>query len=210
MKTKVLFLANLFLMLFVSCAAASWDKKPEFRWMEYFRYETRHNRDWLYANRISATFNYLDAKQNSLFKLTPFYEARRNFNTDLWERQELGVEIGKEIFSWLYVGESIREVWLKEAYRQYPTNKERDATESETRLMFSYNLLDKKNIKLKGFILDEYTYDFKRGAGTRNEIVIGLIMPLAKIIETGINWTHIDRIHDYDSDAVEVLVTMVF
>lgn len=210
MKAKAVILTSSFLGLFISSVFAYWDKKPQFRWMQLLRYDTRHADHNLYTNHLSATFNYLGKKEKPLLKLIPFFELRRNVDKGLWERKELGIEIGKDIFSWLYLGQGIQAVWLKEAYREVPIGRSRDSTESETRLVFSRNFFSHKHISVKGYLLDEYTYDFGRGEGTRNEVAIGLNMPIGKFIETDINWRHIDRIHDYDSDTIEAQVTLVF
>lgn len=206
---KILILAALF-FLFTSGAFAVWDKRPEFRWQQLYRYDLRQKNHQLYTNRLSLIFNYLDNQQKSLFKVIPFFEIRRNIDKDLWGRKELGIEIGKDIFPWVYLGEEIQRSWRKEDYRYYGNYEKRDHTESETRLMFSHNLLPKKFVTLKGFILNEYTYDFDRGAGICNEVAIGLIAAVGKYIETGINWRHIDRIHYYDSDTFEGSVIFVF
>jgi len=210
MKTKVSILTALLLSLAFFTTFAAWDERPEFRWQQLYRYDTRQDNHQLYTNRISFAFNYLDSKKESLYKLTPFFEIRRNIDKGLWERKELGVEIGKDVFPWLYLGEAMQKVWMNEDYRYYTDYEKRDYAGAETRLMFSRNLLSKGHVKLKGFVLDEYTFDFDRGAGTCNEVAIGVIMPLGKYIETGINWRHIDRIHYYDSDTCEASVTLIF
>jgi hypothetical protein len=210
MKTKRLILIHLFLLLFFSVSFAAWDKKPEFRWGQLYRYDLRQDNHQLYTNRLSATFTYKNKKDKAMFRLQPFFEIRRNTHKDLWERKELGLEIGKDIFPWLYIGEAIQRGWMKEDYRDYAKYEKRDYVDSETRLLFMHNLLSSKYVKLKAFILEEYTYDFDRGAGRCNEVAIGLIMPIGKYIETGINWRHIDRIHHYDSDTFETSVTLVF
>lgn len=210
MKVKTVILASSFLGLLISSVFAHWDKKPQFRWTQLLRYDLRHNDHNLYTNHLSASFNYLDKKEKPLFKLIPFFETRINVDEGIWEREELGIEIGKDIFPWLYLGEGIQAVWLKEAYRQVPLGRSRDSTESETRLVFSRNLFSNKHISVKGYFLGEYTYDFGRGEGTRNEVAIGLTTPIGKFIETDIHWRHIDRIHDYDSDTIEAQVTLVF
>lgn len=210
MKAKTVILASLLLGLFISSVFACWDKKPVFRWTQLLRYDTRQSNNQLYTQRLLATFNYLGKGEKPLWKVIPFFEIRRNINKDLWEREELGIEIGKDIFPWLYLGEGIQAVWLKEPYREIPIGKSRDSTESETKLVFSHNLISNKHISLKGYLLDEYTYDFDRGEGTRNELAMGLTTPIGKHIETNINWRHIDRIHDFDSDAIEASVTLVF
>lgn len=210
MKIKILIGAELFLLLFVFPAFAFLDKKPEFRFSQFYRYDLRQDNHQLYSNRLSLTFNYLGKQEKPLFKLTPFFEIRRNIDKDLWERKELGVEIGKDIFSRLYLGQALQQGWMKEDYRAYADYEKRDYIESETRVLLTHSLLSCKHLKLKGFILNEYSYDFDRGKGARNEIAIGLIIPLGKYIETEINWRHVDRIHYYDSDAFEASVTLVF
>ena len=210
MKIKTLIGAALFLLLLISHTFALWSKKPEFRFQQLYRYDTRQDNHQLYTNRISLMFNYLDKKEKPLFKITPFFEIRRNIDRDVWERKELGIEIGKDIFPWLYLGEAIRQGWMKEDHRFYVNYEKREYSESETRLLLSHNLLSSKYVKLKGFILGEYSYDFDIREGTRNELAIGLIMPVGKYIETGINLRHIDRIHYYDSDTIEASVTLVF
>lgn len=210
MKKKISILTGLFLLLAFLTAFATWDKKPEFRWEQLYRHDMRQDNHELYTNRISSTFNYLDNNKNSLFKLTPFFEIRRNIDKDLSERKQLGVEIGKDIFPWVYLGESIQKVWMKEDYRFYTIYEARDYVGSYTRLKFSHDLLPKNYVKLKGFVLEEYIFDFDRLAGICNEVALGVIMPLGKYVEAGINWRHIDRIHYYDSDTCEASLTLVF
>lgn len=210
MKIKLVFCCSLFFLFINSAAEASWDKKPEFRWQELYRYERSRNKHRLYNNRFSATFNYLDAEEKELFKITPFFEIRRNITKDFWERKELGVEIGKDIFPWFYLGETMQKGWMKEDYRNYTDYEKRNYTESETRLLLSHYFLSNKYIGLKGFILDEYTYDFEAESAARNEVAIGVIVPIGKYIETGINWRHIDRVSYYDSDTFEASLTLIF
>ena len=44
----------------------------------------------------------------------------------------------------------------------------------------------------------------------RNEVAIGVIMPIGEYVEAGINWRHIDRIGHYDSDVLETTLALVF
>jgi len=208
-KTCVLITLVSSLLTFSLCFAG-WDKKPQFRWMQLYHYDLRQADHELYTNRLSLVFNYLDKKKEPLFKLMPFFEIRRNIDKDLWERKEVGIEIGKDIIPGIYLAEAIQKGWMKEDYRHCGVYEKRNYTESETRLLLSCNLLSRKYIKLKGFILNEYTYDFDRGRGTRNEVAIGLIVPIGKYLDTAINWRHIDRIHYYDSDTFEAAVTLIF
>lgn len=209
MRTKTLFLTAAFL-LSVSIAYAGWEQKPQLRWSQVYSYDNRHDDHQLYINRLSVGFRYLDKQGGELFKLTPFFEARRNVDRNLWERKELGAELGRNILPWFYLGEAIQGVWLKEDYRDYTHTKKRDSAESKTRLLLTHNLISNSHIKLNGFASDEYIYDFDIGAGVRNELSGGVILPLNKNIETGLSWRHIDRIHDFDSDVIEASLTVIF
>jgi len=211
LRAKVIILLVL-LFLFVSYAYAGWSQKPEFRLSSSYRYDLRQDFRNLYIDRVYATFSYLNDKKQPLLKLIPFFEIRRNIEGNLWERKELGVEVGKDFFSWVYLGESIQYVWTQEDLTNlyHPVYEKKDYMESETRLLFSHNLLSSRYLKLKGFVLNEYTYDFEQGRGVRNEVAIGLIMPVDKYFETQINWRHIDRINYYDSDTVEAVLALVF
>jgi hypothetical protein len=210
MKLEALILLALLLLFFSSIGFAGWDKRPEFRWQQLYRYDLRQNNRDLYINRISARFTYKDLGEKALFKLEPFFEARRNLGKGLWERKLLGIEIGKDIFPWVYLGDAIQQTWIKEDYRHYTIFESKNHAESVTRLLFSHNLLPDRYIKLKGFVLNEYTLDFYRGSGICNEVAIGVTAPIYKCIETTINWRHIDRIHYYDSDTLEASVTLIF
>ena len=198
------------LVLFFSSAFASWDKKPEFRWTQFYRWDRHFDSDGIYSSRFSLSFGYLDGKGRPLFKVMPFFEMRRNFDADLWERRELGVEIGKDILPCLYLGESIQHVWKNEEVTASQKYEKENSVEAKTRLALSRKFFEKNSFNLKGFIIGEYTYDMNEGKGRRNEIIIGLSAPLGKHWEAGLNWRHIDRIHYFDTDTFEASATLVF
>ena len=210
MKIKIFTLTGLSLLLFFAFSFAGWEKKPEFRWQQLYHYDLRQDNHQLYTNRLSLTFNYLDSQKKSLVKFIPFFEIRRNIDNNFWQRKELGIEVGRDIFSWLYLGEAIQKGWMKEDYQYCQFFEEKSYKESETRLCLTHNLISGKSIKLKGFAVNEYTYDFDKGAGVRNELALGLNMPVGKYVETELNWRHIDRIHFYDSDTLEASLTLIF
>ncbi|MBM3246677.1 MAG: hypothetical protein FJZ13_05075 [Candidatus Omnitrophica bacterium] len=209
MRAKIIIGTSLFLLFSAAVSFAGWER-PQARWTQLYRWDDRRDHNQLYINRLAVICDYLDAAEKSLFKITPYFEARRNIIDDIWVREELGVEIGKDIFPWFYLGEAVQKVWAKEDYHDYRDYKRNDCTESETRILFSHSLLPDRYFKLIGFALNEYTYEFDRGAGTRNEVAIGLTLPIGRFVETTVNWRHIDRIHYYDSDALEGSVTLIF
>lgn len=206
---KVLF-GILAIFLFISESSATKISRPEFRFKEQYRHDNRRSRHRLNINRLSISVDYLGDAKSTLFKITPFFEIRRNTAKGMLERKELGIEIGKDIFPWVYVGQAIQRGWMKEDYLSYLDYKKRDYIESETRFLLSYNILSNKYIKLKGFVLDEFTYDFDTDTGVRNELALGFIIPVNKYLETEANWRHIDRMHEYDSDSFEAGLTLIF
>lgn len=210
MKYKKLFLVSLFLFLPVSYAFAKWDK-PQLRWQQAYRtHFGRQVNQRLYTNRVSLAFDYLNEEKESLLKVMPFFEIRHNLAKSFSERKEFGIEIGKDIFPWFYFGEGIQGAWRNEDERYYSIYEKRYSAQAESRIILSHNLLPENFIPLKGFIFSEYTYDFRRRKGARNEIGLGVILPLGKHVETQLNWRHIDRIRYYDSDNVEGSLTLIF
>ncbi|MFH1507897.1 MAG: hypothetical protein ABIG46_05690 [Candidatus Omnitrophota bacterium] len=209
-KSVIYAIAGLLILFNFIYAEAFFDDKPQIRYKYTFRIEDRRDHRKLYLQRLSSVFTCRDSNDDNFFKLEPFFEIRRNLNADLWQRKELGLEIGRDIFDWLYLGESVQKLWRNEDYQHYKSFKKRDTAELETRLLFSHDLIAKDSFKMMGYILNEYTYDLRDGRATSNEISLGVTFPIHKYIEAGLNWRHIDRIHYYDSDNLEISATLVF
>lgn len=210
MKSKIFVLLLFCLAGSFSNAFAGWEKKPEFRWMQFYRWDRHFDADGLYCSRFSLGFNYLDAQGQPLFKLIPFFEMRRNLDVDLWERRELGMEIGKDILPFLYLSERVQHVWKNEEWIKPQLFQKENTAEAITRLMLSRKFFNKNSFYVKGFIIEDYTYDIDDGGGKRNEVIIGAGVPLGKHWESACNWRHIDRIHFFDTDTFEVSLTLVF
>lgn len=207
MKIKNLILVLLFSVSLFSSAFAGWDKKPDMKFTLLYRHDVRVDYHELVSERFSAGFTYNDNKGKQIFKITPFFEARQNLRKRYFEREELGVEIGKDIFPWLYVGNAIQRGYMREDYSDRNYYQNRKYTESELRVMLKHNIF---STKLKYFVLDEYSYEFDAGKGVRNEVAIGGIIPITKSLEAVLNWRHIDRIPCYDSDVIEASLTFSF
>jgi hypothetical protein len=207
---RMLALAGLFLVLSAGAGFSYWDKKPEYRFQQLLRYDTRHSDHRLFMEIISAGFTLRDSLGEALFKAMPLVELRRNIDTNKTERKSIGLELGKDITPWFYLGQRTQRNWLREDYRTYRLYEKRENTETRARLLFSHDLIALKAFKLKGFALEEYTYDFNRGAAIFNEVSAGIIIPWHKHLESVVAWRHIDGITYYDSDTVEASLTAVF
>lgn len=198
------------LVLPFSFAFAGWSKNPVFSWMQFYRWDRHFNRSGIHSNCYALTFVYLDGGKHPLFKFKPFYEMRRNLDTNQWERREVGLEGGKDLLIWQYLGESIRHVWRNEEVIVPNCYEKQNSLEVETRLIFSRNFLSKDTFSLKGFVADEYTYVTDEGRSMRNEITAGMSALSGKHWEIGLSWRHIDRISYFDADTFEVFAMLSF
>jgi len=209
MGRKFFWIAALFL-LFTTQASAGWDKRPELRWKETYTYDDRENVHNAYTNRFSATFNYLNADEESQFKITPYYELVYYYNKGFAGRNQVGLEVGKDFFSWLYAGQAFQYGYMKEDFLNKYDFVSRYFTQSVTRMLLTVPLLSMKYLTLKGYALEEFTYDMSRGGSPRNDATAGLLVPICKYVETNVQWRHTKRINHYDSDFFEGSLTLVF
>ncbi|MDP1852923.1 MAG: hypothetical protein Q8L26_01770 [Candidatus Omnitrophota bacterium] len=199
------------LICYNAAAFAEWEK-PKVEFSNSYRYLFRE-RHSIYIQRGEFKFSYDRGTDNfAKIKLSPFIELRNNLQKDKLEYKEIGFEFGTDIFPWFYAGESFQYSrynydwvnWLWHPRIKY-------AAEAETRLKFMlpvYQLSEER--KIIAYVLNEFTYSFKLAEGTRNEVVLGITIPVTKYTEIGFDWRHIDRIHDFDSDALEANVSLIF
>lgn len=203
--------AGVVIVLLVSSRAlAFFDKRPQMRYKQSYSFEDRRSHRQLYSNRLSAGFSFNNAEGAQLFELEPFLGFRRDFRNNNWERKEAGLAISKKIFPWLSVSEAVAQVKAKEDWRHYRFYEKREFTESVSRLKFSHGLISNKFINLTGFLINDYIYDLRAGRGIRNEVIGGFAIPVGKHLETELCWRHVDRVHYYDSDNLELSATLLF
>ncbi len=160
----------------------------------------------LYSTRAQGYLDYSFPGSERTIKVLSFFEYQSNFDTNTWWRKEAGAEIGATFFNdWLYAGASFQHVWQKE--ENYPVELLDETTEWESRFVITPPLqwgVFKDRLKLRFF--DEYTYDFRRGQGTFNEVGVIFDWQVCEGLRFPIRWSHLDRIHDFDSDAIELSV----
>lgn len=209
-RNTFIFITVVFLFASQAYALPAWFAQPRFFFANGFRKTIDRDHRDLFISRASMMLQLLDKDKNSIIKFTPFVEVRRNFDLDIWERREAGFEVGRDFSPWFYLGITFQKVYKEEDYRYYINEDRRDKYESELRFLLSHKLISTKNFNLRGFLLNEYTYGYNRNEGTRNEVAIGVAIPIGKHLETSFDWRHIDRIHYYDSDTFESFVTLIF
>ncbi len=194
---------NVLLSLFIFISLTHFGLCAELQNQNEFRFDTSDDKDNIYLNRTSLNTSLdLPFIKEKLFS-SLFFEPRWDFHIDRWYRVELGIELGRFIYKWFYVGESLQYVWLD------PGN---DIPEAETRLVFEkpIRLLNLYQDKTKLRLFEEYTYDIEGGEATRNEAGLTLLYNPTKHSELGIGWRHVVRIHDFDSDQITTSMTFIF
>ena len=208
---KILLAFIFALCLDCSAATADW-QKPEVRISNAYRYLVRE-RHSIYIQRGEIDFSYQrDSDRFSKFLFSPFIELHNNLQTDRLERKETGLEVGTDITPWFYIGESLQYTRYNYDWTDYIWHPRiKYAAEAETRIMFSLPVGSiGEDKKIRAFLLDEYTYSFRLTQPTRNELSVGVKAPLMRYLQGSFAWRHIDRIHDFDSDALEATLTLVF
>ncbi len=209
---RKILLALIFVLCFdCSNVIADW-QKPEVRLSNAYRFLVRE-RHSIYVQRAEIDFFYQrDTDRFSRLLFSPFIELHNNLQTDRLERKETGLEVGTDITPWFYIGESLQYTRYNYDWTDYIWHPRiKYAAEAETRLKFNFPLADiGENRKINAYFIDEYTYSFRIEQPTRNELVLGVMVPFHKHAEFSFGWRHIDRIHDFDSDALEVNLTLVF
>lgn len=184
-------------------------KRGLFSWKQTYNYDFNHPIEKMYINKLSMDFN-LNNGENTVLKIKPFFEVKRNTHGYFWQKERLGLEVGKDFTKWFYTGLRFSQIWAKDDWQQYGYYEKREYRDLEYNFRISYDLINNSKFRLVGFIIDEYTYDLNIGAGVRNEVVIGVSWPINKYLETSVNWRHVDRVHYFDQDTYEASVTMFF
>lgn len=208
-KKRIVFFMIVFLCFFITSAFARFSGKPSFRLEELYRFDIKTSKSNLVITRLNAALSYLGAGKKEAFKLIPYIEGQWNHKYDTWIRHKVGLEIGRDIFKWLYLGQGFHYADLDENDRDREIFRKDDTAEGLTRVKVSFPLPKMKN-KLKGYIMNEFTYNLEENEGYRNDSIIGAVMPIGKNAEANLDWRHIDRIHYYDSDTVEVSLALLF
>jgi len=210
-------LIPLFVIVFICSFAdnvfAKFTDRPRFRLEQLYRCDLKTNKSNLYINRFNATLNYKIERWNQEFKIIPYIENQLNIEHEVWIRNEFGVELGRDITSWMYFGQNFHYADLKEDDRDREDFRRGNRAEWRSRLKFHLPLIKEKDtgeVKLRGYVLNEYTYNLEDGKGYKNEVVIGAVVSIIKDIELNVDWRHIDRVNYYDSDNAEFSCTLLF
>jgi hypothetical protein len=205
-----LVLCVLFLALVIVRPCFAEIEKVKFESRHTMRLATSNSDDSFYLSRVQSLIYYDISRVAHTIRIVPFFEYQHNIDTNRWWRKEIGIEIGS--FFWnnlFYYGASLQHIWQQE--QNYPIELLKQTTEWESRFLFTFPIqwkIFKDRLNLQFF--DEYTYDFKRGQTTFNEVGITFNWQIMKGLEVPFGWRHIDRVHDYDADLIELSISFSF
>ena len=199
---KKFFIAALLIFLSTSGLFAEEEKNWEFRNYQTVRLDNRRSQDDTYLTRAAFLLHRdITDDLDLVLEIQPFAEAQYLWDKEKWHRTELGSELGIR-YKWAYIGESIHYAWLKDAG---------DTPELESRLEVNIPfVLNSQGYQITLALLEEYTYAIEEGEATRNEIAGIFYIPVFKHLDVSCGWRHIDRIHDYDSDQVEMSAVLKY
>jgi hypothetical protein len=126
-----------------------------------------------------------------------FIEGQYAFDPDKFDFNKVGGLAGLKILKWLSVTEDI-----------YYSDKSKDTTwRSKLTASFPFEIFNSKP-SLK--IFEEFRFNLDEGEGNRNDVGVGIDVPLTDIFSCYLGWRHADRIHSYDTDYVETKLTLSF
>ena len=150
------------------------------------------------------------AYNDSKFIVSPYVHTKRNKKKNHWERNEIGLGIGKDIFDFLYLGGALQLVDYYEDIKYYKGYESGQTSEFVANINLEYPFLSIWDFKLEGYVTDEYKFDIFKREPTFNDITMGLSIIYNNMIKTSFGWRHHDRIEYYDSDLYEIIVSASF
>lgn len=178
----------------------------------------RHTGDenFLIGRLALDTFSPIFGEDGDLL-LAPFFESRFGVDDGTWERNEVGVRAGVYLDDYLPIPWGIQlnprldlqHAWLDGAGDQFELELGADLE-----IPMPVRIAPEMPVFLYAF--EEWTYDFRDGKGTRNEVGAGIGIPCLRG-ETGrftltpkVGWRHLDFIKGADTDYLEILVELTF
>ena len=130
--------------------------------------------------------------------LMPFITAKYHFQQSDFHRVALGTEARLHLTDWLYLGNAL-------AFERYTTkpNAPEFIFTIDAELPFAADTF-------WIYLHDEYIFDFRSEQGEENDLGIGARIRLKDQLKLQLGWWHVDRIHDFDTDMLEIMCIFRF
>ena len=170
-----------------------------------FRYDLRDT-----GNNVAGGNEYLCTI--NLKGAVPIEKIERDLKLILWGEAQVGIrrskidvsrfggELGINIFKWVYWGEQIYYAWYNRAYDRF-------VLRSKLTFNFPFKAFS-LNPSLR--IFEEHRYSLTEGEGFRNDVGVGINLPITKVFGCYLGWRHADRIHNFDTDYIEGKIVLNF
>jgi len=171
-----------------------------------YRHEFASDEDEnIFIGRISVRDLYRYNYQEVQFEVFPFFEARRHFELNRWYLNTIGANIRVTCFKYLsfdnglqYSQTDVPDIYFKKV------RLDKDRFEAKSALNLTVPLWEIYGMAPYLSATNEFFYDIEHGEPLRNEIGVGLRLPINKRIDIGFAWRHLDWVKDFDSDQVEI------
>lgn len=139
-------------------------------------------------------------------EMSVFGEAQWSLEIDEWEKLLLGMEAGKYLWQYLYIGQSIQIISGELLdYMTFDT----DSTSIDITTKIALHLpLFSKNFSF--YIAEEYSLNLEEGRNEYCETISEIIYSPKELYSIGIGWRHTDRVHTLDTDYVSLSFTVDF
>ncbi len=196
-KALILFVG----MFFISTPVYALDVEV----LNTFRYDLRDT-----GNNVAGGNEYLCTI--NLKGAVPIEKIERDLKLILWGEAQVGIrrskidvsrfggEVGINIFKWVYWGEQIYYAWYDRAYDRF-------VLRSKLTFNFPFKAFS-LNPSLR--IFEEHRYSLTEGEGFRNDVGVGINLPVTKVFGCYLGWRHADRIHNFDTDYIEGKIVLNF
>ncbi len=134
-----------------------------------------------------------------------FTEGQRSLEINDWEKVMLGMECGKYLWEYLYIGQTIQ-VSSGQIFDYLAFDTDSKTIDATTKIGLQFPLSEKVSFS----IFEEYTLNPIKGRDEYCEAGAEAVYRPKKSLSFGIGWRHTDRIHALDTDYVSTSFTLHF
>ena len=138
-------------------------------------------------------------------EVSAFLDSQWNLETCKWEKVLLGLETGKSIWEYLYIGQSLQLI-SGEMLDYMPFSVESKSLDTTTKIKVNIPFL--KYFSFCAF--EEYSLNIEEWRDGYNEVGVEVVYTPKKLFSISTGWRHTDRIHNFDTDYASMSLSFHF
>ena len=138
-------------------------------------------------------------------EVSAFLDSQWNLETCKWEKVLLGLETGKSIWEYLYIGQSLQLI-SGEMLDYMPFSVESKSLDTTTKIKVNIPFL--KYFSFCAF--EEYSLNIEEWRDGYNEVGVEFVYTPKKLFSISLGWRHTDRIHNFDTDYASMSLSFHF